>query len=584
MYYRAVLLLASLFLCPALNAQSLHHSYHHSAIDIADCIAPIPDGGYLIGGSIGQFQGWPVFRPYLMAIDQQGDVLWEHTFSDIEYTELGIIEDIVFDEGQGMAYLIAYTSGCDYGLPHALYQVSPEGDISLLAELEYEVKNIDFIPNLGPIIQYYYYNIFHYYDIEHATLQEIDVLDEYSFFTQSIVTADSTRLAAVDSDQAFLIRLSATSPSIEGEANIASGKDISYLPSDDAFVVLGAETLYKLNGSSLETENVVSVNDWGAPIRVKCANHQVYVLFYKNEMYNIIVFDHLLNFVEEVNLSPAYNHATDFEVQGNRIVVTGYANSSLSDHPYSLFYDNLGSDIFVRSYNPGQSNPSGIDIGLSEVRCSDTTITILDEAYCNGSIQAMSLYFSNIQLEVTNQSEAILNDMVLNVGNNICSFICPSASVLSQPYSNLNLPPGQSSTLTLGNFSTLYVPYQDNYELCIWASSPNGYLDDNFTDNISCMPVDITTIVSADTPGPLATSLKVYPNPATDVLYIDTGETLAPGSSILIKDVLGASLQQMQAGHNQQVHELNVAHLPAGTYFVSVETHQNINTQKWVKY
>ena len=583
MYYRISLLVVVSLVYANLNAQKLHHSYHFSPIDVAACITISPNGNYLIGGSTGQFQGWPSFRPYLMAIDPQGNVLWEHIFSDIDHTELGIIEDIAFDEEQGIAYVVSFTSGCDYGLPNALYQVTSEGEVTLLTTLENDVKNISFIPNLGPVIQYNYYDILHYYDVETATLLEIDALEGSSFFAQSIVTDNSTRLAIVAISRAALLTFSDSIPILVAEENVAMGRDISYLPSDDAFIVMGLKKLYKLDGNNMEKENTINIENWGFPHRIQCTNDKVYVLFYKDEAFSIIVFDHLLNFVEEFDLSPAYNNPTDFIIQDDRLVITGYANASLSGHSYFLLYENLGSDFFVRSYELGQGSLSDIDISLDAITCSDTTVSINEDFSCSNTSGIMSLYFSGIQVEVTNHSDSVLNSIVLNTGNNNCSFICPSASTLSKSFNNLSLQPGQSTVLTFGDYNTSLVPYQENYEFCIWASSPNGMLDDDFTDNVTCMPVDVTTIVSTHTPQQAYEHIEVYPNPATDVLHIKTSRSIPGNTTISVTNLMGEKLISVETQHNQQVFELDIEHLPSGVYVIYLEQPDVTFTQKWVK-
>ena len=205
MYYRVALLVVGLFLCPFLHAQDLHHTYHFSDIDIGNRIFISPDGNFILGGATGRYQGWPMFRPVLMSVSSQGDDEWFHFLDDISFMEIGWVSDISFDEAQHIGYALVYASGCDYGLPNAIYQFTPEGDISLLTELDFYADHFSFVPGLGIIIQASYAKIFYRYDLENNTIHEINLLEEYSFFSRDMAVADASRVALVGNDHAFLI-------------------------------------------------------------------------------------------------------------------------------------------------------------------------------------------------------------------------------------------------------------------------------------------------------------------------------------------------------------------------------------------
>ncbi len=71
-------------------------------------------------------------------------------------------------------------------------------------------------------------------------------------------------------------------------------------------------------------------------------------------------------------------------------------------------------------------------------------------------------------------------------------------------------------------------------------------------------------------------SMKVYPNPATEMAYISANGIIR---SMTLTDVSGRKLQEINS-LNANVIELNVSRLEAGFYFISVTTDEGTTTQK----
>lgn len=66
-----------------------------------------------------------------------------------------------------------------------------------------------------------------------------------------------------------------------------------------------------------------------------------------------------------------------------------------------------------------------------------------------------------------------------------------------------------------------------------------------------------------------AATVHIYPNPASDILYIDFGQDdLMPGFSVSIKDVTGAIVYT--APINMQLMSINISSWANGTYFLSI--------------
>jgi len=82
-------------------------------------------------------------------------------------------------------------------------------------------------------------------------------------------------------------------------------------------------------------------------------------------------------------------------------------------------------------------------------------------------------------------------------------------------------------------------------------------------------PVGIPTITSSN--------IKIYPNPATDVLIIENGELKI--ENVAIFDIIGKKVSSFQ--HSTNI--INVSMLPHGIYLVKFETDSGVVTRKFVK-
>jgi hypothetical protein len=62
--------------------------------------------------------------------------------------------------------------------------------------------------------------------------------------------------------------------------------------------------------------------------------------------------------------------------------------------------------------------------------------------------------------------------------------------------------------------------------------------------------------------------VNVFPNPATDVIYIDTGNLKLENVSVVITDITGKRLHQQNIHENP--HEIHINTIPRGVYFVEI--------------
>jgi hypothetical protein len=103
----------------------------------------------------------------------------------------------------------------------------------------------------------------------------------------------------------------------------------------------------------------------------------------------------------------------------------------------------------------------------------------------------------------------------------------------------------------------------------------------DFNDPVRTNTVHTTFVpfLATNTPAAFAPSIVLQPNPTADVLIIKTD--IANAYTLTLQDALGRILQTQTIA--QASTELNVQHLPQGTYFIQIKTAEGQITKRFVK-
>ena len=98
-----------------------------------------------------------------------------------------------------------------------------------------------------------------------------------------------------------------------------------------------------------------------------------------------------------------------------------------------------------------------------------------------------------------------------------------------------------------------------------------------FNDETESEPSEVFTVTVADDAiDELASSLRIYPNPANDKLYIETENDI---EEVVVYDVYG----RQQLAVSGQSSAVSVANLNSGVYFVMIKTNDGVVTKRFVK-
>lgn len=89
----------------------------------------------------------------------------------------------------------------------------------------------------------------------------------------------------------------------------------------------------------------------------------------------------------------------------------------------------------------------------------------------------------------------------------------------------------------------------------------------------------IQPVILSSNDSQFSTQIKIYPNPATDRIYLESGELLYD-SDISIFNAMGQKVKTFE----KLTREINVSDLPKGLYFIEVETNNKRLTGKVLKF
>lgn len=134
-------------------------------------------------------------------------------------------------------------------------------------------------------------------------------------------------------------------------------------------------------------------------------------------------------------------------------------------------------------------------------------------------------------------------------------------SVLSSVIDRLDLAPGKDTLLNIG---PLHFPaFWEDGVFCFWISMPNDKPDSNLSDDAICREGFFGT-------GPSAVGLHLFPNPASDKLYVTVAQSGWLAVRFRIYSALGQQVYHEFVYNYGELYELDISGLAQGLYFLKV--------------
>ena len=558
---RLLLSLLALSILQTTTGQPLNRSLHPQPINLGDkLLATTINGAWLAGGSAGLYMGYPVFSPYLALADAEGNLLWERYLNDPEAVELGRVNSLSEDAMAEAFYVAGSVSGCDYLIPGYIYRLDKNGQTIWYKNSDPFYNPIaTALPLQGILVSERGTGHLEWHDMAGQLTMSFDFNDEFGLQVVEMLTIGVQTVALLGKNQVLLTEWADGEVQVTAQLQLQGAQSISRAPSGQ-LALLASEKIYVLD-ASLNILHEQNLSEYGSFGKVSCSTGRCYAAGQSPEgNYIALALDAELNYQLAIDMGPGYNYPADMAALEDGLMAIGTALPEKTEsEPYlnqSLFNTSKGSDIFLRSWAAdGTPTPSQRNIAVEEVLVGQHDITTLPEGCSPFNDGQMQGSFSEIAVRIRNEGNIAINRLELNTVFVPCWFICYTQQNGSRTYDGLNLAPGASAILDFGNVQTWPLPLANTLDLCIWASGPDGRLDDDFSDNSACFKVVLTEVT--EPPG-VAGSFDLYPNPASSWLEVRFNAPLEGDAELKAIGPLGQCLYRRVLPRGQSTARLQV--------------------------
>ncbi len=562
-----------LFGLSTLPAQDLNLALQSDFFSFAHVVIPVEEDKWLVGGEVGRFYGFPAFNPYLAMIDDQGNLLWERRIHNILGTERGLVNKIIPTE-KGNFLVIGEASGCDYGLPGFLAEYDIEGNQLSFKEV-FEVGQISVqLPSGDLLTGHSDWSNFGRVDQAEGLIWEKQLYFSHQFRLRDLALTPDGRAYALG--ERWLFRIDPEEGEILVDIPIQAGVKLLSLQDQNGIWLLQEGKLQRFN-ADLQLIHEVAINPEVEGYALQEINGEIYVMGRNaNQETAILVYHQDLEFLRDFSVMDRHFLVKDVAYRNSELLFVGNKIAGEFEGAVNLYYEELpfrikGSHIFTHSFDTvGQRIDNPLDIAVEGISYVGTPNPEDLGYYCQ------SVTFSQVEVKIENTGEEVLAEVSLNSRFNRCQGICASAFTYFYTFEDLNLAPGESISLPVGDIHAPGIPEQDEVELCFWISRPNNKIDRQGANDMSCQRLLINEVRDLDE----NFQINLFPNPTREHLYLAFDRMPPADLEGRIFNTLGQTLHSFRVPKGIQRKQLMIQHLPPGSYYLSLEDY----TEKFVKY
>lgn len=552
-----------LFCLSFLPAQDLNLALQSDFFSFAHVVTPVEGDKWLVGGEVGRFYGYPSFNPYLAMIDDEGNLLWERRITNILGTERGVVSSII-PTTKGTFLVVGQASGCDYGLPGFLAEYDVEGN-QLSFKEEFEVGTIAVqLPSGDFITGNLEWGSFSRVDQEEGLVWVKSLYSPYQFRLRDFAFTPNGATYALGEN--WLFRIDPDDGDILVDISVADGVKLLQLEGRNGVWVLQEGKLQRFD-PDLQLLQEIQLSSGTSFYDLREINEEVYVLGRDaNQDTHIFVYDRDMQLIRDFNILDRHFLVKDLAYRNGELLFVGNKIAGDFEWVNNIYYIELpfrmqGSHIFTQAFNSiGQRPDNPLDVAVAGLSYQNAS-TPEDLGY-----SCQSITFSGVEVKIENTGEEVLQAVSLNSRFNRCQGICGSAFTYWYDFDNLNLAPGESISLPVGDIYAPGIPEQDEVELCFWVTKPNGKIDNQGANDLNCQRLLINDTPTIDH----GYNLHLFPNPAQEKLHLDFEAGLQSDHIGQVYDALGRLVKTYNFPKGTTFETIDINRLSAGTYFLKL--------------
>lgn len=564
------------FLISSIVAQNLEWNRQPSLYSSANCILPLEDGGWIIGGTVGEF--------YLIRIDSLGNSIWGDV-GMITTNSLNHIEEMFFDTDTSFYIVGGSPPGAQFDIIIGGQRVLRRYSIN--GRLLFDYSDVE-----GQNVWYTnYFKAADFYSDQTVIVVTNDKSDtNYPFDSPTNEIIILNLDGSVEWNQPFEnLDFYDVIAYADGSFNAASSEGIMYFDENknNTFTALESKPIYQIekyqnNFTLARTKDELYLLDADLQISDVFTSEEIdsiaHFYFVEDEIFltgkdtTTHPFVLRLNENLEQQFYFTFGNTSIFPnaiiAKGDKIGVSG---KIFTNPNYDNVYDWNYSSMFFKTFTKeGISIDYNEDVGITDIEVGSANAKFIYQDY-------YQLELKNVNITIENLGEDTLNEVKINMFEGTFGD--------AEKLFNLQIPPGESFRTSLGqlNWSSFLENGNPEFEFCLWTSVPDGKIDINPSNDRMCKTVEfeieemMPPFIPEDFP-------ILFPNPATTTININP-----PTPNFLydlrILNSVGQEIDYQKIGVDWvgSIYPLDISQLSRGVYFINLKYQEESYVFPFVK-
>ena len=558
-------LLLPFFFLVNIFSQNLEWNRQPSPYASANCILPLEDGSWIIGGTVGEY--------YLVAIDSLGNTIWGDVGIESSFNP-NYVEEMFFDSDTSF-----YIVGGRFPRVESNFRI--EGD-----------RIIRRYSTAGRLLN----DFSDFVDLDTGDFTSFKTADLFS--NQSIIiVAEDNRFSTEPIAEIIIFNSEDSTEWIQEFENIIFHDVKAY--DDGSFNVAASKGVLHFDENKnnthtvLENEVVYQIEAFQNDFTLALTKDKLYLLdddLQTSNVYASMELDSIVHFFVDENeiVLTGKNHSglpfvlrldESLEQQSyftfgntavfpNAVIVKENAIGVLGETVTNPFKTNLHgwkyTSMFFKTFTKdGISTSYNEDVGLVDFEIGSAEATLIENIYSPHDDEYYDLSLKNINITIENLGEDTLSELKVNLLEN--SF------AVTKKLFNLQIPPSESLRVSFGRLDWWgrLIDQDTEFELCIWTSVPDGKIDINPSNDRFCKTIVFKIKEPDTTPQLVELPAILFPNPATDFVNVNLLFSDGIGYDIIVTNAIGQTVFKTKVDAiPHRLTTIDISKFAKGTYFV----------------